>query len=113
MSKEIVKYTVHYTVQFKKDLWFEPVQIWEDAFKSIGQSLKTTEFVKIGWVLHSKYNILYIKPFEISDEMMWLLKNEDKRIVSKVKGYMKNDTETLTSGRLKVMIEKAKEYFNC
>lgn len=109
MTKEIVKYTVHYVVHFKEEWKFEPVQIWADSFKQLEQSLKTSEFVKVWWVLHNKYNISHIKPFKLQEDIVWLLQNEDMKVKNFVQNEIKLYKNKLTPWVVKNMIQKAKE----
>lgn len=106
MTKEIIKYTTHYVVHFKEELKFEPVQISEEAFRTLENLLKQSEFVKIGWVLHNKYNISYIKPYELEDSIINLLKNESESVRENVKKEMKLYKNKLTPWVVQNMIDK-------
>lgn len=67
MSK-IVKYVKHYVVHFKNEEKFKPVEISEEWWKVLMQKLLTDDFVMINWEFHNKYNINYIKPYDIDFE---------------------------------------------
>jgi len=109
MTKEIIKYSVHYVVHFKDEMNFEPVQIWEEAFKVLEEKLKTSEFVKIWGMLHNKYNISYIKPFELQEDVIHLLQWESEPVRNFVKKEMKFYKNKITPWVVKNMIATAKE----
>lgn len=105
---ELVKYTVSYTVHFHKDLELETVQLWEQDFKKIELALKTEQFVDIWGTIHNKFNILYIKPIKMDEEVFSLLKNEPEKIRDAVKKEIKLYKNKLTPWVVRNMIEKYK-----
>lgn len=105
---EIVKYTTSYTIHFNKELELEPVQLGEQAFKKIEQALKTEQFVDIWWTIHNKFNILYIKPIQIEEEILHLLNQQPERIREEVKKEIKLYKNKITPWVVQNMIDKYK-----
>lgn len=108
MTKEVVKYTISYTIHFNENLQLEPVMVWEKAFIEIEKALKTEQFVNIWGMIHNKFNILYIKPYQIDEDCFSLLRVLDKETREKVKKEIKFYKNKLSKWVVENMIEKYK-----
>ena len=113
MTNKIVKYKTNYVINFKKELNFDPVIISEDAFDLIEQALKESEFIKIWWVLHNKYNISHIKPYQIDEDITLLLKKESQEVKDEFKKRLwKRDISKISLQWAKNAIKTIKEQIN-
>lgn len=106
--KEIVKYTTSYTVYFNKELELEPIQLWEQAFKQIEKALKTEQFVNIWGMIHNKFNILYIKPVKMDEDIFSLLRWLSERHRKEVQKEIKLYKWEVTKRKVEMMIDKHK-----
>jgi len=105
---EIIKYTKHYVVHFKKELELDPIQVSENWWKQLILDLNKKDFVMVNWEYHNKYNIILVKPFDVQDWIPERLQAENKLVQKKVKEFMNLYKKEMTLWVLGNMIIKAK-----
>jgi len=58
---KLIKYKTSYIINFKDSKEYNPIEIWEQAWKLLISDLNTKDFIMINWDVYNKYLIENIK----------------------------------------------------